>query len=88
MSIEVLASEPRMVVHVAICTVETRVFGSSSIKVKDVLDPLHVLLLVFLRHMEDQWLCLDTRRTHRDLPHQCLSIAILVLLDSLDLLDA
>ena len=49
MPIETLASEPRVVVvHVAICTIEARVFGSSSIKVKDVLDPLHVLLLFFL----------------------------------------
>ena len=44
MFVEMLASEPQMVVHVAVSAIEARVFGSSSMDVKDVLYPVHILL--------------------------------------------
>ena len=88
-----VASESRMVVHVTICEIDSRVFGDSLIDVEDILDPLHVLLLLLrqillpLHCMEDPMPGLDTRRTSRGWLHQCLTTAIPVLADSVDLLD-
>ena len=49
MTIEMLASKSRMVVHITICAIDSRVFGGSSINIEDILGPLHVLLLLILR---------------------------------------
>ena len=50
MFIEMLVSESQLVVHFTVSTIEALVFGSPSINVENRLDPLHILLLVFLRH--------------------------------------
>ena len=57
MFIEMLATESRMIVHTTVSTIEALVFGSPSIKVENLLDPLHILLLVFLGHrlLMDHW---------------------------------
>ena len=47
MFVSMLASESRMVVRVTVCTILSRIFGCSSIKIKNLLDPLHIELLVF-----------------------------------------
>ena len=46
MLMDMLVCESRMVVHVTVCAIQSRILGSPSIKTKSLLDPLHVRLLV------------------------------------------
>ena len=70
MFIEMLASEPRMVIHVTVSTIEALVLGCPSIDVKDRLDPL----LFDTGHGESASIWMDSSR-----------FASSFLLDSLDL---
>ena len=57
MFVEVLASESRMIIHITVSTIDALVLESPSINVKNLLDPLRILLLVFLGHrlLVDNW---------------------------------
>ena len=69
MLLEVLATESRMVIHVAIGTVEALIFGSLSIKVKGLFDPCHIPLLIWLGHLFalDHWAISITSRIQEGL---------------------
>ena len=45
---DMLACESRMVTHVTISATQSRILGSPSIKIKNLLDPLHIRLLMLL----------------------------------------
>ena len=53
--VSMLASEPWMVVHVTTCAIQSRILGGSSINVKNLLDPLHVELLVLFAQVVILW---------------------------------
>ena len=55
MFVSMLASESRMVVHVAVCAIQSRVFSGSPIEVKNLLNPLHIELLVFFAQVLILW---------------------------------
>ena len=50
-----LASESRMVAHVTVCAMQSRVFGGSSIKIKHRLDPLQIKLLILFAQILILW---------------------------------
>ena len=52
---DMLACESRMVVHVTVCAIQSRILGSPSIKTKGLLNPLHVRLLVLLLEVVTLW---------------------------------
>ena len=50
MFVSMLASGSWIVVHVTICAIHSRIFGILAIDVEDILDPLHIeLLLIFVQ---------------------------------------
>ena len=83
------ASESRKVVHVTVCAIQSRIFGSSSIKIKNLLIPLHIELLVFLAQtlilwnwtlgigrfawMDIAWICIEIANVS---PWNCLFLTI------------
>ena len=83
-----LACESRMVVHVTVCAIQSRILGSPSIKIKSLPDPFHVILLMLLLVVVILWNgnmvglveCLDRGCWHLYRAHQCLAMELPALL--------
>ena len=63
---DMLACKSWMVVHVTVSATQLRILGSPSIKIKSLLDPLHVSLLILLLEVVILWnwaflICLTVR---------------------------
>ena len=77
-----LACESWMVIHVAVSAIQSRILGSPSIKIKSLLDPLHIDLLILLAEVVVLWngaffislTCLDRGSLDLCRDRQCLSM--------------